>query len=606
MRILFVAPPLTPMGDIQPPVGLAALAAFAKTHGHTVNVLDLDLAQRLLNRQDWSECRSLFAQSIAHFRPETVAITSMYSNSLQAERLTDLARRCDPDVVTVAGGSHFGALPVQALARQPNLDFAIRGEGESALMALLAQIAGGHDWANVPSLAWRDGDRIRLNPAAELIDLGLLPNPWAVLENELPVQPYIDAIQGEPIAYVEAGRGCPFTCSFCATAPFWERRFRVKTPAQIVDEIRSLHSSGYEKFVLVHDLLTVNRKFIAAFCEAMLKSRLPVQWMANARTDLPLDGLLPLMKAAGCWKLFFGIESASSRVQTTIAKGLDVDHSTRLIRDMGQHGLTSTCSFVIGFPDESVEELSRSVQLGARLKLLGAETVQFHRLRIWPPAPMSFLDTPRQFDQASLQIEYPYFNVAEEDLAAIRDDPGFFGGYFPPDCTTAAPWQISQLEMFAHHAVALAPMTIYALEALRPGLLVRRFFESLNDDGPIPRQSLDLDGGDIGLNWRTIRQRIEHIADRLDLTGSAGQVFDGLLTYEHRRLRFTQSSTMARAEAWPAEPFSIAVDIRRCIDAIIADDLKADALLSPTLIAFTTGPHGRHRVHAAAADAVAG
>lgn len=598
MRILFAAPPLTPLGDIQPPVGLAALAAWAKTKGHDVCVLDLDLAQRLLGRQDWPECLSLFRQAMAQFCPEVAAVTSMYSNSLQAERLIDLAKDCDPDIVTLAGGSHFGALPVQALERQPNLDFAIKGEGESALLALLTQLEADRDWAGVPSLAWRDGNQVKLNPAAELIDLNLLPNPWAVLEDELPVRNYIDAIDGEPIAYVEAGRGCPFACSFCATAPFWERRFRVKTPAQIVEEIRSLHGVGYEKFVLVHDLLTVNRKFIAAFCEAMLESRLPVQWMANARTDLAMDGLLPLMKAAGCWKLFFGIESASSRVQTAIAKDLDAEQSTRLIRDLGQHGLTSTCSFVIGFPDESVEELSRSVQLGARLKMLGAETVQFHRLRIWPPAPLSFLEMARQFDQASLQIEYPYFKVAEEDLEAIRNDPAFFGGYFPPDCTAAAPWQISQLELFAHHAVALAPMTIYAMEALRPGQLVRHFFESLDEDGPIPRQSLDLDGGDIGLNWRTIRHRITLIADRLDLTGSDRLVYEGLLEYEHKRTEFTQTAKVARPADKPSAMFSVAVDIGKSIEAIIADDLDPDVLLSPTLIAFTTGSHGRHMVHA--------
>ena len=55
-----------------------------------------------------------------------------------------------------------------------------------------------------------------------------------------------------------------------------------------------------------------------------MAARLPVEWMANSRTDIRLKGLLPKMKASGCWKLFFGVENASDRVQKAIDKHLNV------------------------------------------------------------------------------------------------------------------------------------------------------------------------------------------------------------------------------------------------------------------------------------------
>src|SRR5262249_18976462 len=158
--------------------------------------------------------------------------------------------------------------------------------------------------------------------------------------------------------------------------PFWRRTFRVKPTHRILAEIRFLYEHfGYDSFVLIHDLLTVNTHFISEFCDVMLDARLPVEWMANSRTDMRLEGLLPKMKAAGCWKLFHGIESASERIQRHIDKRLDVHEVVSTVATLRDHGISSTCSFVIGFPEESPAELSASIGLGAQLKILGSETV---------------------------------------------------------------------------------------------------------------------------------------------------------------------------------------------------------------------------------------
>ena len=80
----------------------------------------------------------------------------------------------------------------------------------------------------------------------------------------------------------------PFSCTFCATAPFWERKYRVNDES-IIEEMRFLFESyGYNGFMLVHDLLTADKRFINAFSEAMINPRLPVEWMANHRTDIDL------------------------------------------------------------------------------------------------------------------------------------------------------------------------------------------------------------------------------------------------------------------------------------------------------------------------------
>jgi radical SAM superfamily enzyme YgiQ (UPF0313 family) len=229
--------------------------------------------------------------------------------------------------------------------------------------------------------------------------------------------------------------------------------------------MRFLHDHfDYNSFILVHDLLTVNQQFISDFCDAMLTARLPIEWMANSRTDIKLRGLLPKMRAAGCWKLFHGVQSASARIQESIDKHLNMQDVISMVVSLKDHGIASTCSFVIGFPSESKAELAASIGMGARLKVLGVETIQFHRLRLWPPAPLTREGLTSEFDLESLRIEYPFTSIPDEEILAITDDPDFFTGYFPPHSQAGSLVQLAQVEMFFHHAVALVPLTIESVK----------------------------------------------------------------------------------------------------------------------------------------------
>ncbi len=139
MKLLLVQPPLAAAREVQPPLGLCMLAACARQHGHDVRILDLDLEGKL-GASGGTDYLERFAAELERYRPAVVGVTSMFNNSLHAERLLRTAKCRDPQVVTVAGGSHFGALPRAALERIPELDFVVRGEGEAGLTGLLAAL----------------------------------------------------------------------------------------------------------------------------------------------------------------------------------------------------------------------------------------------------------------------------------------------------------------------------------------------------------------------------------------------------------------------------------------------------------------------------------
>jgi radical SAM superfamily enzyme YgiQ (UPF0313 family) len=593
MRVLLLQPPLLPVAEVTPPLGLTTLASWLMSHGHETRILDLDLELR--ERDSAAEDRYVprFERALADFAPDVCAVTSMYSNSLQAEHLVRAAKRQRPDLVTVTGGAHFGALGPASLRRLPELDFAIQGEGEPALSGLLDALASGSPWKDIPSLCYRENGEIVTSPAAPQMDLATLPPMWSTLGDALDIGRYVRTIpdgSARRIVYIEAGRGCPFACTFCATAPFWRRQFRVKPAAKIVDEIRFLHEEhGYDSFMLVHDLLTVSPKFMAELCDAMLAAELPVEWMANSRTDIPLKGLLPKMKAAGCWKLFFGVESASERVQAVVDKHLDPKQAETTVAELARHGISCTCSFVLGQPDETAEEMSRTIALGARLKLVGAETVQFHRLRMWPPAPITTGSLPVDFDLDSLRIEYPFVEVPAEHVAAIRADNAFFSGYFVPETIAGSPPQMAQVEMFFHHAVALSPYTVAALGQLTHGALVAAFYLALAEVGPLKREELNWDAAQPPhANWRAMRPLYTALISRhAGLSEESQRLVQGLFDYEEWRLHFphgvpTPQPPAAGGDNWSA--LLCPLDIAQAVERLRAGEELTEDLLEPRIL----------------------
>jgi radical SAM superfamily enzyme YgiQ (UPF0313 family) len=560
--------------------------------GHETRILDLDLEVRERDSASEDCYVPQFERALDEFEPDVCAMTSMYSNSLQAEHLVRAAKRRRPGIVTTAGGPHFGALGPASLRRLPELDFAIQGEGEVALANLLDALAAGRSWKDIPSLCHRVDGEIVINPAVDQMNLADLPPMWTTLGESLDLRRYVDTIQPgsqRRLIYIEAGRGCPFACTFCATAPFWRRQFRVKPAQRIVDEMRFLYEEhAYDSFMLVHDLLTVNPKFMAEFCDAMLEAKLPVEWLANSRTDIRLKGLLPKMKAAGCWKLFFGVESASERVQKVVDKHLDPSDAEKTVKELAEHGISCTTSFILGQPDERPEEMSASIGLAARLKMLGVETVQFHRLRMWPPAPITATHLPVDFDLDSLRIEYPFPQVPSEHVEAIRSDNSFFSGYFVAETTAGTSSQLAQVEMFFHHAVTLAPFTLSALAELTHGGLVAAFYEALAEIGPLKREEISWDPtGAPHENWRTLRPLFRSLIAHSPLDEETRRIIEGLFGYEEWRLHFatgvpTPEPPAASGNTWSA--YLSPLDVSEAIERLRAgEELTAD-LLDPRIL----------------------
>jgi radical SAM superfamily enzyme YgiQ (UPF0313 family) len=345
-------------------LGVLTLAALLRSEGfqpHVVHLDDLFLAfsrRREACPTGASEDSELFfpfvAEHLGSLSFDVFGFSSICSSYPLTLRLAREAKRLYPNAQIILGGPQASVVDVSTLRAFPCIDVIVRGEADETLPTLLRRLAEGTDWHGIPGITFRLGDEVVRNRNAPVVsDLDHLPLPAFDLDPSL---------KGRGGIHLEIGRGCPFACTFCSTNDFFRRNFRLKSPEKTMEEIRRIRMEyGIDYFSLVHDMYTIDRKKVVAFCETARGSDQPFTWGCSARTDCVDDELIGLMAEAGCRGIFFGIETGSARLQHVINKKLDLVEAVKRIGCADRHGVQTTVALIVGFPEETRDDLRDTV-----------------------------------------------------------------------------------------------------------------------------------------------------------------------------------------------------------------------------------------------------
>lgn len=282
--------------------------------------------------------------------PDLVGIMTDADSYHHVVRITQALKERRAGLITVLGGPYASAVHRETLDAFPSVDYIVRGEGELAFEQLLLSLRGPADLANVGNLTWRTprGD-VRANAELPLIsNLDMLP--WPDLSRI--------ELAGEDIIYVEIGRGCPFRCNFCFTAPYWKRKHRIKSAERVIAELKYFRDCyGRTDFNFTHDLLTTDRRWVLDFCRKAAAEDLGTTWTCSSRTDTIDPEQISWMRRAGCRDIYFGIETGTPEMQEAIDKHLDLAESRAIVRAAAEEGIGATVGFIAGLPGETASSL---------------------------------------------------------------------------------------------------------------------------------------------------------------------------------------------------------------------------------------------------------
>ncbi len=382
------------------PLSLAYLEAALTEAGHEVRCWDAKMAERPLEEE------------VQAFKPHLVGLSLRNVDNVQSHNprsfvgeLLDCCRslRTITRAPLVLGGSGFSVFPREFLS-VIDADFGIAGEGERALVELLAALGGAGDHRSIPGLVWREADgRILLcprSPNGELFTVKPRHDPEL-----LSAYVALGSIPG-----VQTQRGCPLRCCYCTYPLIEGKKSRFRSGEEVVEEMRSLKALGVNYTFIVDSVFNTSREHTAQVCEALASAELGMEWGCFLRPRNVNRELLALMQRAGMKHLEFGSDTLSDPVMKSYGKSFtweEVRASSLYAHELGIH---YSHFIIFGGPGETPATLEETLRHSA--ELTGSFFFGTIGMRIYPDTPLwRHLAPEKRGESAADFLLQPRFHV---------------------------------------------------------------------------------------------------------------------------------------------------------------------------------------------------
>ncbi len=368
-RVLLIYPYFNPSRNRSafrfPPLGPGYLASSLRKSGYDVDILDCTFMERddALKKAKNSGADVAGIYSMVTMRKDSIGFARYLRDS------------CD---LLIAGGPLPSCDPVSFL---DDFDVVVRGEGERAMVELMAAYESGDNFDSIKGIAYRSGiNNMRLNKNGSGDEI--IFTPPRPLESDLdsiafpardlfPNDRYIEYWKkrsGHATTTVFTTRGCPFSCEFCSNAVFGVS-YRKRTPSNVLDEVEQALSFGYDRIHFADDVFTLNRERMLSICEEIQKRGLDFKWECLGRVDSINGDIARAMRDAGCDRIFFGIESGSDSVLKLMNKKITVNDARRSINAAHEAGLRTGAFFILCYPGETDGSVLTTLRFATSLPL---------------------------------------------------------------------------------------------------------------------------------------------------------------------------------------------------------------------------------------------
>lgn len=370
MKILFINPPYENFSGIKDsagrsiPLNLAYLASYTRKH--------VDCSLSVLDAEAFGLSFAEIRKELKRRGPDIICITCPTPAFNHVVKIAKIAKGLDPAVSVVVGGSHPTTFP-DGTVDIPEIDFAVRGEGEATFVELVKAIGSGKDsFDHIAGLAYKYGKKVVITKERELIaDLDTIPFPARDLFN---LDIYYSATTKKVSKYkstsIMTSRGCPFNCIHCISKLVWKRTVRYRSVGNLVDEIEEcVKRYGIQEFNFYDDTFTINKKRVIDVCREIRRRRLKIAWICFARVNTIDLEMVREMKKAGCKKISFGIESGSQRILDIMRKNATLEMARKAVRVVNEVGMEVHASFMLGNVGETRKTLRQTIDFAKSLDL---------------------------------------------------------------------------------------------------------------------------------------------------------------------------------------------------------------------------------------------
>lgn len=301
-----------------------------------------------------------------------------YEVELCYETIEDVPFDTDADLVGISSMGH-------AVIRTIDIAKKFRELGKTVVL-------GGYMVSLMPEEAQKYGDSVMIGDAeetwAEMIndyEKGELKKVYYKKLEELKTPlPKYELLLNKKIGNflpVQAGRGCPKTCSFCSVHCLYRGQYLKRSIPEVIRDIKKIKELGFKQFLLLDDNIFSNREYAIELCAEIKK--LKMHWMTQCSIDIARDEeLLKIIASSGCYVLSFGLESISKESLKAMNKGwADPGKYAEQIKIIRKHGIDISTEMVVGADGDTLESIRNTA------KFISDNRIAVPRFYILTPIP---------------------------------------------------------------------------------------------------------------------------------------------------------------------------------------------------------------------------
>jgi len=401
------------IGVRAPPLGLAYIAAILEKIGHKIRIIDAPTLNMSIKR---------VIEEVKRENPDVVGISAVTPTVKSGYLISRILKRdYDKDLPIVMGGPHVSYMYKEAI-EHGKADYIVIGEGEYTSKELIDYLEKGRPRPeDILGIAYKDREGlIRRNKNRPLIrNLDLLPEPARHL---LPMDHYTLFDKPIKIIHVMASRGCPYGCIYCTTSYFWGRRYRIRSPKLVADEVeRNIEKYDTDIVVFVDDELTLSKRWVLNFTRELIERGLDITYTCGSRVSNIDDEILASLRRTGCSVIYYGVESYNDNDLKIIRKKITISQVCRAVSLTKKYGIGVAGSFILGFPWQTINDMKNTVKFSIKLDV---DYAQYTVATPYPGTPLYYYALSNNLIESFNWDEYTTIRPVMKGFRFNREDAG--------------------------------------------------------------------------------------------------------------------------------------------------------------------------------------
>lgn len=377
------------------PLGLMEIGSVLEKNKINVKIVDLDryLFYFANDKSIKDKSVDLFLdQSLIkefnEYAPDVIGFSGNYNTNAQfIERCCKEVKKLNKDVKIVVGGHYFTNSYRKALMDVDHLDYVVLGEGEEVMLELVRAIENKDEASldkhrHVVTKANAANNSIVNKSAAMVADLETLPpinyplldNVEDYLSSKLDMHTIVSRGRDFKAVTIMTSRGCPHSCTYCASYQVHGKKMRAFSVDRVIDEIDYLVKNyDINTIAFEDDLFTYSRKRTIEMCQKIVE-RWPDRFILNFPNGIAVytlnDEVVYWMAKAGMKEINLAVESGNQFVQdVVIKKKIKLETVKPVVDLLKKHGVFVRAYFILGFPGETLDMMRDTKNFSKELKL---------------------------------------------------------------------------------------------------------------------------------------------------------------------------------------------------------------------------------------------